>query len=36
MFGSDVGHWDVPDMSQVLAGYRELVDLGILHVGRFP
>jgi predicted TIM-barrel fold metal-dependent hydrolase len=28
MFSSDIGHWDVPDMSEVLAEAREPVDKG--------
>lgn len=30
MFGSDIGHWDVVDMSTVLAEAHELVDLRLL------
>ncbi len=30
MFGSDVGHWDVPDMSCVLEEAYELVEQGLL------
>jgi predicted TIM-barrel fold metal-dependent hydrolase len=30
MFGSDVAHWDVPDMTEVLAEAWELVDDGLL------
>ena len=30
LFGSDIGHWDVPDMAQVLVEAYELVDRGRL------
>jgi predicted TIM-barrel fold metal-dependent hydrolase len=30
MFGSDIAHWDVPDMSAVLAEAWELVDHGLI------
>ncbi len=30
MFSSDMGHWDVPDMSETLAEAWELVDRGLL------
>ncbi|MBL4890197.1 MAG: amidohydrolase family protein [Candidatus Lindowbacteria bacterium] len=30
IFGSDIGHWDVPDMSTVLAESYELVENGLL------
>jgi predicted TIM-barrel fold metal-dependent hydrolase len=30
IFGSDIGHWDVPDMNDVLAEAHELVDKGIM------
>ena len=30
MFGSDIGHWDVPDMASSLAEAYELVEKGIL------
>lgn len=30
MFGSDIGHWDVPDMTQVLPEAHELVEKGLL------
>ncbi len=30
MFGSDLGHWDVPDMSQVLEEAFELVEGGLI------
>src|SRR5262249_59068704 len=30
IFSSDIGHWDVPDMSEVLAEAYELVEDGLL------
>ena len=30
IFGSDIGHWDVPDMSTVQAESYELVEKGLL------
>ncbi len=30
MLGSDIGHWDVPDMSRVLEEARECVESGWL------
>lgn len=30
LYGSDVGHWDVPDMSAVAAESYELVDKGLM------
>jgi hypothetical protein len=30
MFSSDLGHWDVPDMSEVLAEAYELVEEGLV------
>jgi hypothetical protein len=30
MFSSDVGHWDVPDMSEVLGEAHELVERGLI------
>jgi hypothetical protein len=30
MFGSDIAHWDVPDMSEVLEESYELVEHGVL------
>ena len=35
MLGSDIGHWDVPDMTAVLGEAHELVDEGRLTVGQF-
>lgn len=35
MLGSDIGHWDVPDMSQVLVEAYELVDDGVLDAAGF-
>ncbi len=35
VFSSDFGHWDVPDMSHVLAEAYELVDEGFLDDGDF-
>ncbi len=35
MFGSDIGHWDVPDMSTVLGEAYELVDKGLLSADDF-
>ena len=31
MFSSDMGHWDVPDMTRILAEAHELVEHG--HIG---
>ena len=36
MFGSDVAHWDVPDMSEVLEEAWEMVDHGWIDRGRLP
>ena len=30
MFGSDIGHWDVPDMTKVLVEAHEMVDDGLI------
>jgi predicted TIM-barrel fold metal-dependent hydrolase len=30
IFGSDIGHWDVPDMNDVAAEAHELVDKGVM------
>ena len=35
VFGSDIGHWDVPDMTKVLEEAYELVDRGLLTKGDF-
>jgi hypothetical protein len=35
MFSSDVGHWDVPDMNEVLAEAYELVEHGLVNEGEF-
>ncbi len=35
MFSSDIGHWDVPQMNQVLAEAHELVDKGLLDRDQF-
>ncbi len=35
MFGSDIGHWDVPDMSTVLGEAYELVENGLLSADDF-
>ena len=35
IFGSDIGHWDVPHMDRVLAEAYELVDDGMLDQGDF-
>jgi len=35
MFSSDLGHWDVPNMSEVLEETHELVDLGLLQPADF-
>jgi predicted TIM-barrel fold metal-dependent hydrolase len=35
LLGSDLGHWDVPDMSRVLVEAYELVDAGVLDGERF-
>ena len=35
VLGSDVGHWDVPDMAGVLAEAYELVEDGVLDAARF-
>ena len=36
MFGSDIGHWDVPDMADVLGEAWEMVEHGLHHRGRLP
>jgi hypothetical protein len=35
MFASDIGHWDVPDITGVLLEAWELVDDGLLDRGQF-
>ena len=35
LFSSDLGHWDVPNMSEVLEETHELVDLGLLKPADF-
>jgi predicted TIM-barrel fold metal-dependent hydrolase len=35
MFSSDIGHWDVPDMTEVLAEAYELVERGLLDEADF-
>jgi hypothetical protein len=35
LFGSDIGHFDVPDMSEVLPEAHELVDEGLISAGDF-
>jgi hypothetical protein len=35
IFSSDIGHWDVPDMTTVLAEAYELVEHGLLNEGDF-
>jgi hypothetical protein len=35
MFSSDIGHWDVPEMSAVLAEAYELVEHGHLDADEF-
>ena len=35
LFSSDIGHWDVPQMNQVLAEAHELVDKGLLDRDQF-
>jgi predicted TIM-barrel fold metal-dependent hydrolase len=35
MFSSDIGHWDVPDMNEVLKEAYELVEHGLLDRGDF-
>ena len=35
MFSSDIGHWDVPDMTRVLAEAYEPVEKGIIDEGDF-
>jgi predicted TIM-barrel fold metal-dependent hydrolase len=35
MFSSDVGHWDVPDMNEVLAEAYELVEHGLVNDDEF-
>ena len=35
MFGSDVAHWDVPDMGEVLEEAWEMVDHGLIDEGAF-
>ena len=36
LFGSDIGHFDVPDMREVLPEAHELVDEGLIEERRFP
>ena len=36
MFASDIGHWDVPDIREVLPEAWELVEDGARHRGRLP
>jgi hypothetical protein len=35
MFSSDIGHWDVPDMTEVLEEAYELVERGLLDEAEF-
>jgi hypothetical protein len=35
VFSSDVGHWDVPDMNEVLAEAYELVEHGLVNDAEF-
>lgn len=35
MFSSDIGHWDVPDMTRVLEEAYELVEKGLLNEDEF-
>jgi hypothetical protein len=35
MFGSDIGHWDVPDMAEVLEEAWELVEHGLMDQADF-
>jgi len=35
IFSSDIGHWDVPDMTEVVAEAHELVDKGVLSAEDF-
>ena len=35
MFSSDIGHWDVPDMSEVLEEAYELVEHGLVNEADF-
>jgi predicted TIM-barrel fold metal-dependent hydrolase len=35
IFSSDIGHWDVPDLSRVLLESRRLVDAGLLGEGDY-
>jgi hypothetical protein len=35
IYSSDVGHWDVPDLTQVLAESRGLVDEGVISEADF-
>ena len=36
MFGSDIAHWDVPDMAEVLEEAYELVEHELHQRGRLP
>ena len=36
IFASDIGHWDVPDIREVLPEAWELVEDGARHRGRLP
>jgi hypothetical protein len=35
MFSSDLGHWDVPDMREILAEAYELVERGLMNEDEF-
>jgi hypothetical protein len=35
VFGSDIAHWDVPDMTEPVAEAYELVEKGLLGPGEF-
>ncbi len=35
ILGSDIGHWDVPDMTKVLVEAHELVDDGFINAHDF-
>jgi hypothetical protein len=35
MFASDIGHWDVPDFTEVLPEAWELVEHGLLDADQF-
>ena len=35
MFGSDIAHWDVPDMADVLLEAQELVEHGLIDEADF-